>query len=509
MRREKIFLLAVNLEAKLTKSKIFLLSCVSFIIGIAIGNFFAVPFLFVYILFLLFVFFIIIFRKQKICSVIFLCLFFSLLGNFRFNFTQFFRAKNLISYHNGEKVLFQGMVAEAPDIRSDKIKYTVETKKIYLENFESIKGKVLVSGELYPEYEYGDFLEISCKIQAPEKIDDFDYEKYLERYNIYSLCYFPKIKLLEKNKGDFLYLEILKFRNKLKDITDLAMKKPESSIFAAINLGLTRETPQDVLQVFANAGVSHIIAISGTNITIICGILMSFCISLGISRKKAFYLCSVTIFTYVLLVGSPVSAVRAGIMGFLVLLAVRLGRLSNIMNTLFFTAALMLLLNPRILLSDVSFQLSFLAVLSMVIFGKFFENFLEKIKTPKSFSIFESLNMTLSAQVLTMPIIIYDFGIISLVSLPANILIGPLLPMIMILGMVSVFFGLINIWFAKILIIPCFIALNFIIKISEILTNLPFAYFVIDKKSVFALIVYFVLLICAYCFGKNKKTASN
>ena len=117
--------------------------------------------------------------------------------------------------------------------------------------------------------------------------------------------------------------------------------------------------PLELADNFSRTGVSHIIAVSGYNISIVALALMSLFINLGLARPRAFWLVVAGIILFVIFTGAGASVVRAGIMGLIVLLAGQLGRLSRIGNVLIFTAALMLLFNPYVLIWDAGFQLSF------------------------------------------------------------------------------------------------------------------------------------------------------
>ena len=76
----------------------------------------------------------------------------------------------------------------------------------------SLHGRILITARFYPEYHYGDNLEIECKLKKPEPFEGFEYDKYLSRYDIYSLCAFPIITLLEENKGSAVRAALLDFK---------------------------------------------------------------------------------------------------------------------------------------------------------------------------------------------------------------------------------------------------------------------------------------------------------
>jgi len=146
------------------------------------------------------------------------------------------------------------------------------------------------------------------------------------------------------------------------------------------------------------------------------------------------------------------------------------GRLSSSTRALIFAAGFLLLLNPRLLRWDVGFQLSFLATLGIIYFYTIFDKWLKKIPE----KIRAILAVTLSAQILTLPLIFYYFNIVSFISLITNILILPVLPVLMVLGLLFISLGFIWSKIAVVLGILIWGILEVIIKISEILVSSGF-----------------------------------
>ena len=119
---------------------------------------------------------------------------------------------------------------------------------------------------------------------------------------------------------------------------------------------------------------SFVIAVSGMHVVILSAILMEVLLACGLWRQQAFYFTVFFIFIYILLAGLPISGIRAGIMGIVYLLAQRVGRQNFSSRSVVLAGVLMLLVNPLLLIYDVGFQLSFLAVLGIINLGPFFEN---------------------------------------------------------------------------------------------------------------------------------------
>lgn len=236
---------------------------------------------------------------------------------------------------------------------------------------------------------------------------------------------------IESSKTSVISEKILPFKQKLRNIIYQNLSPPQSSILGAIILGDKKYISPEWKEKLNRAGVRHITAISGMHIVILSGILMWLGIILGLFRGQAFWFSITFLWLFIVMVGMPSSAVRAGIMGSVFLFCQKIGRQNAAARSLVLAGGAMLVHNPLLLRYDIGFQLSFLAVLGIIYLMPFFQKILEKIKILGAFGISGILAMTFSAQVFTLPILIYNFGQFSLVAPLANILIVPILPYIM------------------------------------------------------------------------------
>lgn len=240
------------------------------------------------------------------------------------------------------------------------------------------------------------------------------------------------------------------------------------------------------------------------NITIISSLILSFALSLGLWRKQAFYITMILLVFYVLMVGASASAIRAGIMAFIFLLAQHLGRISSAGRTIVFAGTLMLFQNPFLLFLDVGFQLSFLAILGIVYLQPIFSNWLSKIPDFKFFPLKSTLVATFSAQVFTMPILIYNFGYISLVSPITNILIVPFLAPITILVFIFGLSVLLFLPLASLLFWPTWLFLTYIVSVIDYFSKIPFVSASFKEVSLIWLVIFY-LLIGFVAWKLNKK----
>ncbi|NQW07658.1 MAG: ComEC/Rec2 family competence protein, partial [Candidatus Pelagibacter sp.] len=208
-----------------------------------------------------------------------------------------------------------------------------------------------------------------------------------------------------------------------------------------------------------------------------------------ISLKRRFWVSIFLIFCFVFMVGASASVVRAGIMGGISLCAIYFGREYYVLRALFFSAFLMTIFNPKILAYDVGFHLSFLSSLGLILMGDLFKNKL--LFLPEKFLIRETCSMTLASQVFTLPIVMMNFGRVSLVSILANLFVLPFIPLAMLFGMASVFFGSFFGFFG-------FLFLEIIVMFVNFFASFPFAAIDIPDLPDFVFIFYYIFICFAF-----------
>ncbi|MEA3464070.1 MAG: ComEC/Rec2 family competence protein [Patescibacteria group bacterium] len=534
-----------------TRSKIFLICCFAFIIGIAVASFSPVEWIqndlwwfgamvgcgVAVVLFWkkateneqieseqIFV------RFQFVCFL-FLFALFLFLGIWRYAIGLPANTPDKIWYYNGQTVTVVGVVSNEPDIRQTNQKLEIEAHSVGAHcnaPLRNTEGKILATTNLYPSYNYGDELKIVCELQAPKKFSGFAYDRYLARYDIYSVCYYPLLRPLgygeqanttqigagEEEGLSFIalakkkfYKKIFNYKNKLRGIIDYGLSEPEASLARAIILGDKKGIPDDLREKFSQAGISHIAAISGMHISILAVLMMSLLLGIGLPRKKAFWLASLFLLFYIILIGLPASAMRAGLMGFLVLWAMNLGRLNKLTNSLVLAAVVLLLINPRLLRDDIGFQLSFLAVSGIAYCYPLFNDWFDKLKIPKLKGARDIFNVTIAAQVFTLPIIALNFFQVSIVSPISNLLVLWTLPILMIVSLVALLLSLIFVDFVFVFFLPAWLLLKYIVVVADWLTKLPYAYAEIDYLWRGWVIVYYG--VAGWAVYKAKKGAKN
>ncbi|MBT9170974.1 MAG: ComE operon protein 3 [Actinobacteria bacterium] len=379
-----------------------------------------------------------------------------------------------------EKINFEGVIVKNPE-RGNQQKLTVELRSPYL-------GRVLVKLKNYPSFNYGDLIKLEGIIQKPE---GGSYANYLAKEGIFGIVDYPKAEFVGSDHGSKIKSSLFSLKEKTISVFQRVLPPENAAFLAGITLGERAEFSKEFKEAMSESGTTHLVALSGYNITILV-IAVAYVLSFFASRRLVFWLTLLIIIGFVAMTGAEASVVRAAIMGGIALLAKRANRLYSFRNAIVIAAFLMILDNPMVLSFDTGFQLSFMALLGIVYLQPAIKKFL-KIKEGDDWSGFlawkENLLTTLSAQLAVLPLLVLYFGNFSIVSLLSNILILSVIPLTMALGFILGFIGFISYelslifgWFVNLLlayktfIIKFFGGLN-IFQISSLSIPLAIIYY--------------------------------
>ncbi|MFZ2038516.1 MAG: ComEC/Rec2 family competence protein [Minisyncoccia bacterium] len=396
------------------------------------------------------------------------------------------------------KIIITGVVSDEPTIKTLNQRAVVDIEKILVNNNEYlVKNRILIQTKLSPLINYGDEIEAQGTISKPDQIlgEDgriFDYASYLENQEIFYLLSFSDTKILSNDKGNFIMASLYKIKNYFMMSLNYLISEPEVSYLNGILLGSKSSLPIEWNDIFAKVGLTHIVALSGYNITIVSEWLQKVLI-LFLPFGLSLCFGALGIIAFVIMTGASATAVRAGIMALIVIFGRMIGRQYNLTRALLIAGFVMILFNPRLLVFDLSFQLSFLATLSLIIFPTHLEKYFTWIT--KKFNIRDLFLTTLSAQILVLPLLLYKIGWLSFVSLPANLLVLPLIPPTMFLGFFTGLFGLASTYIAWPFALLTQIFLSSQMIIMKTMANLPGSAIKLSEFSFWWIIPIYILII--------------
>lgn len=405
------------------------------------------------------------------------------------------------------EITVKGYVSKESEMDGDKQKVVLTVKEYSVPGYtNSTNEKVLITLGPYPSYKYGQVVNVTGTLNIPDfKDGDFDYQKYLARDGIYTTMFNPEVEPTEIELPRFegykiaLLSGVFKFKNTFESAVEQSISEPSAGFINGILLGSRSQIPQDLKDDFARTSMSHVLAISGFNITIIASIISNFFLWF-VRRPTAFWFSLAAVVLFTIMTGAQAAVVRAAIMGTLILLARREGRAYHVHNAIILAAVVMIYFNPLILRNDIGFQLSFAATMGIVFLGPKLERYLEKV--PEFFNLKETLVMSISAQIMVLPLILHYFENLSIVSLPANLLVLPSIPYTMLLGFMTGMAGMIWPFLGQLIGYFAWLLSIVEIKIVRALAQPSFAAITISFNWTLVVLTY--VLIIAYIKHDRK-----
>jgi len=415
-----------------------------------------------------------------------------IIGAFYYSVWDSYQIKNINIVFN-KKVSFQGLVVKNPK-RDD-------SQQLIVKLYSPYSGNILVRVQPYPSFNYGDIINFEGMIQNPEPAE---YADYLSKDGIFGVANISKTGSISKNNGSDIRAMLFKFKEKIILNLQKTLTPEKAAFLSGLILGERAEFSDEFKQMMKNSGVTHLVALSGYNITIIV-IALSALLNYFLSRRLTFIVTILTILAFVLMTGAEASVVRAAIMGFIALLATQTSRVFSVRNAIVLAALFMILANPKVLRFDAGFQLSFAALGGIVYLSPAIKRFLKISDASDFLSLKESFFTTLSAQLAVLPLLVSVFGAISPVSLITNLLILSVVPLTMSLGFILAGLGFISNYLALVFgwFVNLFLSYEiFIIKFFGKINILQ-----ITSLNIFLIILYyFILIMFIFVFNRHSKT---
>lgn len=365
--------------------------------------------------------------------------------------------------------------------------------------FETSSGKILIKTGLYPAYVYGDALVVEGEIKVPPQND---YGRYLAVEHVAGTMDNPTISRVASGKGNPILAFLFRLKNSTKDSFRRLLSHEEAALLSGITMGANENISKQFLQKLSLSGVRHITAINGLHMTIIIFMVFGAC-TYFLPRRYAFLTTFVLVLFFTALTGFSVSAIRAALMAFVAVLAQEAGRLYSPRNALALAGLVLALANPKVLVFDIGFQLSFLAVLSIIYFMPVLRRVLRISDAPGFAHIKQSLLITVSVQLMTAPILITQFQNFSLTVFITNILILLALPYVMFAGFILALFSFLFYPLAFLFSFVVAPLIEYVIAVVNVMSRLAIL-FNPDLGPIGITIYYGILIFLIYRFYKPK-----
>jgi len=455
-------------------------------------------------------------HRWKPLLAVSLCLFSLLGGMLRYPASLPVIDKNHLAYYNDRgTVTVTGMVVSDPEPGNRTTTLRLSAQSVRIDGARhDVSGEALIRVPPTSDYRYGDTLSLTGKLESPKAFADFDYPAYLARQGIHSLVSFPGVQVLARGQGwpplQWLHMA----RHALAQSLTRVLPEPQAAIAAGILLGMRSGIPADFNRALSETGTSHILAISGLNLTIVLGIMLGAMVWL-IGRRHYIYvwLTMAGMWLYVLLTGMQPPVVRAAVMGSMFLLAEFFGRQKSAIDALLFAGAVMAGFQPQVLW-QAGFQMSFLAMAGLVLLSPAWQErgreqvaraFGEATPQARAFAFLtDSLAATAAATVAVYPVIAYYFDIVSLVGLPATIFGAVALPGIIVTTAITAVFALIAWPLGWIAGWAAWLFISYLIWVVQSFHALPLSSVQVTFSG-WGVIAYYATAAAIYCAVKYRR----
>ncbi|MBE8719504.1 ComEC/Rec2 family competence protein [Sphingobacterium pedocola] len=359
----------------------------------------------------------------------------------------------------------EGIIVDEPVVRQKTIRFPLSVRNlIEKDRYVAAEGKIMVTvlrDSLRDQaFKYGDHIAISNTVNAidpPYNPEEFDYKAYLQNRNIWyqSLVQKDDYVFLGGNSGNRIISFALRLREKLVSKFNIFIKNDEAyNVAIALIFGSRSQLDATTLEAFTNTGTIHVLSVSGLHVGLVFG-LLTFCLGwidrFPFGRAIRCNIILLCVWAYVILTGMAPPILRAGIMISFFLLSIWIGRKQNALNTLAASAFFILLFEPKYLF-DIGFQLSYLAIVGILILYPILKSFYKPSSKYLNWVV-EYSYVSLAAQLFTMPAVLYYFGQFPTYFLFGNLFIALPSTIIMYvgLGLSMIPFDTVNIYLGAIL----------------------------------------------------------
>ena len=405
-----------------------------------------------------------------------------------------------------------GVLLQDPVEKGERVVFNVRLINRNEGNFLPYTAKIYAEG-LEDKIGYGDVIKFLGFLKEPSRVSnpgEFDYYELLKRRGEHFVAYLNKdnVELIGHIKVNPLYKKIIfPFKKYCMKAMSKNLDNTHSSLLQGLTLGQRGNIPKEIKKIFSDAGIIHILAVSGLHVGIISFFLFIIFRGLHIPFNVSIVLTCILLIVYALLTGLRAPVVRSTIMFSFIMLGMLTQKRIMLLNIIAASAILILILNPLDFF-DIGFQLSYVATFSIVIlYKRIFDVFPVRLKESRFIRNFFilPLSISLSAQLGTAPIIAFYFFKLPVIAPISNIVIIPLVSLVMPIGFLTVAGNIVHPVISEILSGANWFLLHLIIKASQFFSSLPRMLLWVKRPTILFFLLYYPVLITFFVLEKWRR----
>lgn len=404
----------------------------------------------------------------------------------------------------GEKVTIEGVVVDEPDVRENDVRLTVRVESVASTSVERAVS-VLVVAPLHTAVAYGDRVGATGGLRLPEAFEAgdgrmFNYPAYLAKDGIGYELSFAHVEKIGESPRNPLKAGAIWIKQTYLEGLAMALPEPAAGLAGGITAGDKRGLGSELSDTFRIVGLIHIVVLSGYNIMIVIQFIERM---LGGARVwiRSILAVSVAVF-FALITGLASSSVRAASMAVIATVGKTSNRTYLAHRALGVVAFLMVLWNPFVLAFDSGFQLSIIATLGLMFIAPLFEAQLGFV--PERAGLRDIAAATLGTQVAVLPLLVYQNGLFSLYSLPANLLALFVVPLAMLFSFIAGVFGIVSGPIAPLIGFPAYMLLWYITSVAQFFAWLPFSALSVPAFSWWWIVLAYGAIFALYRYTKKS-----
>lgn len=401
-------------------------------------------------------------------------------------------AHNLAPYV-GKNANVVGIIINDPERRATSLHVNVEVVQI---NGEPVQGTLLAILGRDEPVAYNDTVELLGEIQLPQSFETanghiFDYPGYLQVQGVSALMQRGAV-VNDMRAGFSIQGFLFNLKHMFEASVERVFPEPEGSLLEGILLGERRGISQQLTDAFVASGLVHVVVLSGHNITIVSeGVFRALSF---LPRAGSYSVGASLMILFALMTGAGATTVRALVIALVALLARYMHRQALAMRSLAAAGAAMALWNPNELLHDPSFILSMLATFGLIALAPWIEQKISFVPKFKKFDMRSIAATTIAVEIFVTPMLLYLSGVLSFLSLPANIIALPVIPLAMLSGFIAGLLGLLHPVFGLVPALVCGALLKWLLLVVTTVQALPYSTATVQQFPAWLLIAVYIPL---------------